>query len=165
MKKKINNLEAHVQELKSDIGEKESRIAELENALERRDGENREEIMRDEEIKRREAVIKDKKREIDKMQSEIRKQSLREKQYRKALGKIKKEDYKVVSIVGEGLEEIPGKALTRDNQVKEKLENRGVNIHLVEDVESFELGEYAVVKEMPGNHNFESVINEYKEKQ
>ena len=164
LNRKIQNLEAQIRELKSELGEKESRIDELEDALERRDQEDRKEVVKDEEVKKREAVIRDKNRRIEELESEIEKHSLREIQYRKALEKIKKEDYKVVPIVDDDLAEIPEEALTRDNKVKEELKNRGVNIHLVEDVEAIELGRYAAVKEMPENHDFESIIQEYKEK-
>ena len=164
LEKKVENLEEHVQSLKSELGEKNRRINALERKIEEMNEEDREEILENREIKKREATIRDKNRKIEDLESKILDAAVREQQYRKALRRIFEEDHDIVPLVGDDVERVPEKAITGDYDVLEKLQKRGSEIHHIEDVEGVELRDFVVVDELPDNTNFESIINEYRDK-
>jgi len=160
---KIDNLEAQVQKLKSELGEEKSEKESLRAKLSRLRDEERKEIRKEEEVQRKEAELKRKEQEIDELEEEISEYQVREKQYRKAINKLFSENYELVPVVDDGVEEVPEKAVARNEELIEVLRQRGCNIYHVERVEGVELSDFYVVESFPEPKNFESIIENYKD--
>jgi predicted RNase H-like nuclease (RuvC/YqgF family) len=163
LERKIENLENHVQRLKSELGEKESENESLKAKLSHLRDEERKEVWKEEEVQKRDVKIKQKNQEIEDLKQEIEDYKVREKQYRKAIHKLFEEDYELVPVVDQGVEEVPEKAVTHQDELQELLEKRGANIYPVEEVEGLELKNYFVVEDFPEPKNFESIIQNYKD--
>jgi predicted RNase H-like nuclease (RuvC/YqgF family) len=163
LERKIENLEDHVQRLKSELGEKKSENESLKAKLSRLRDEERKEVRKEEEVQKREVRIKQKDQEIEDLKQELEDYRIREKQYRKAVHKLFEDDYELVPIVDQGVEEVPEKAVTHQDELQELLEGRGANIYPVEEVEGLELKNYFVVESFPEPKNFESIIQNYKD--
>lgn len=162
MEAKIENLEEQVNELKSEIGEMEAENDRLRGKLEKVKDEDRQKVLKEQEITKREALIKEKNERIDELEEDLEKTEIREKQYRKAMEKLA-EGGELVEIVTHRTDEVPDKSLTRSEELQKKLEARGFNIRHVEEVDAVEMERYAVVDEFPKAKNFRKVIDEYRE--
>jgi predicted RNase H-like nuclease (RuvC/YqgF family) len=163
LRRRVENLEDQVHELKSRLGEKESENQNLKDRIEELKEEDREDIIERREVKKREAIIGEKNDEIQKLEEKVKNHEIREKQYRKAISKIFEKGYRPVRLVDEDLEVVPDEAVTKNSEVFDKLEKRGSEIHMIEDVEGIELREFIVVDELPDKEDFESVIKDYRE--
>ncbi|QGA80555.1 DUF460 domain-containing protein [Candidatus Nanohalobium constans] len=163
LEKKVENLEEQVQRLKSELGEERSEKESLRAKLSRLRDEERKEVRKEEEVQKREAEIKRKNQEIEELEEEISDYRIREKQYRKAVRKIFHEDRDLVRVVDKSVEEVPEKAVTRNKDLIEVLENRGCNIYHVDRVEGVELSDFYLVESFPEPKNFESIIEDYKD--
>jgi predicted RNase H-like nuclease (RuvC/YqgF family) len=160
LENRIENLEDYISSLKTELDSKNSRIENLEEKLREIKDEDRREIIEEREIKKREAIIRDKNREIEDLRDALTDAGVREAQYRKALQKARN-GHVIVPIV-DSVGEIEGEAVTRDYEILEKLEKQGVEIHHIEEVEGIELGQFMVVEELPDKTDFRSVIKEFK---
>ena len=163
LERKIENLEDHVQRLKSELGEKKSENESLKAKLSRLRDEERKEVRKEEEVQKRDAKIKQKNQELQDLKQELEDYRVREKQYRKAVHKLFEEDHELVPVVDQGVEKVPDKAVTRQDELRELLERRGANIYSVEEVEGLELKDYFVAEKFPEPKNFESIIQNYKD--
>lgn len=162
LERREKELEKEVARLKSRIGELEKENSELEDRLEQGLEEERAEIIKEEEIQERENTIERKNREIDRLEDKLEKAEIREKQYRRALEKLESGG-ELVKKIDYSADSVPEKGVTRSEDLKERLEARGYNIRLQEEVEGLELGDYMVVDEFPKPKNFRKIIRDYKE--
>ncbi|MFB6203397.1 MAG: DUF460 domain-containing protein [Candidatus Nanohaloarchaea archaeon] len=162
MERKIENLEEQVERLKSELGEVRKEKKELRKKLTDVKQGKKDEMIKDHEISKREGRINDLEEKIEDLEDELESSRVRESQYRKAVRKLA-EGGELLSIVGYGTEELPEKAVTRSEEIKDELESRGVNIYTVDELEGIELKEYMVVDELPGPKSFEKVIEDYRE--
>jgi len=163
LERKIENLKNQVQELKSKLGEKEKENKGLKAKLSRLRDEERKEVRKEEEVQNREVKIKQKDQKISNLKQEIEDYKIREKQYKKAIHKLFENDYELVPLVDNGVEQVPEKAVTRNEEIREALEARGANIYKIEEVEGLELKNYFLAEEFPEPKNFESIIQKYRE--
>lgn len=163
MGRKIDNLEEQVETLKSELGEEKKEKKKLRTKYEDLKEGKRDEIVEQQEIRKREGIIKDKNREIAELEEELENAKVREKQYIQAFKKLR-EGAEIVPIVDERNEEIPDRAVTRSDEIRDKLRKRGFNIHKVEEIDGVELKEHHVVEDFPeSSENFEEIIEEYRE--
>ncbi|MFB6115624.1 MAG: DUF460 domain-containing protein [Candidatus Nanohalobium sp.] len=163
LRRKVENLEEQVESLKSELGEEKSEKQKLRQKYEDLKEDKRDEIVKDQEIKKREGIIKEKNREIEELEDELENAEIREEQYREAISMLK-DEAEIVPIINERTEEIPDKAVTRSEEVEEKLQKRGFNVHHVDNVEGVELAYHHVVEEFPETaENFKEIIQEYRE--
>lgn len=162
MERTIENLEKHVDQLRSEKGEVEKRNRKLQKRVDELRSGEREEILKEREISKREGRIREKEKEIDRLEEELEQSRLREKQYRKALERVRN-GAELVPVIDERHEHVPENAVTRSEEIKQKLKSRGFNIHLVEEVEGVELKRYVAVEEFPDPRDFKEVVDEYRE--
>lgn len=162
LKVREKELEKEVARLESRIGELKKENSVLEDRLDEKLEEKRLEIIKKEEIREREEVIEEKDAEIDRLEDELAKAGVREAQYRKALERIENGG-ELVRKIDVSSDRIPGRAVTDSEELKQKLEARGYNIRLLEEVDGVELGDFVVVDEFPKPKNFRKIIREYKE--
>ena len=163
LKRKIENLEDQVKELKSELGKKEKENEGLKAKLSRLRDEERKEVRKEEEVQKREVKIKQKDQEISDLKQEIEDYRIREKQYKKAIHKLFENDYELVPVVDNSVEKVPEKAVTRNEEIREVLEARGANIYKIEEVRGLELENYFLAEEFPEPKNFEYIIQNYRE--
>jgi len=163
MKTKIENLEEQVNSLKSELGEEQKEKNTFREKYQGLKEEKRDELIKDQEISKREGIIKEKNRKIDELEEKLEKSRIREKQYQKAINQLK-QGAQIVPIIDERAEKIPDKAVTRSEQIRDRLQKRGFNIHKVEEIEGIELANHHIVDEFPENaEDFEQIIKEYRE--
>ncbi len=163
LKRKIENLEEQVESLQSELGEEKREKEKLRQKYEDLKEGKRDEIVEQQEIRKREGIIKDKNQEIAELEEELENAEIREHQYRQAIESLK-EGAEVVPIINERTEEVPDRALTRSEELRDKLRKRGFNIHCVDEVEGVELKHHHVTEEFPeAAENFEEIIEEYRE--
>lgn len=163
LRSKVENLEDQVETLKSEIGEEKSQKQKLREKYEDLKQEKRDEIVKDQEIRKREGIIKEKNREIEELEEELENAEIREEQYREAIKKLKN-NAEIVPIIDKRTEEIPDKAVTRSEEVEEKLQKRGFNVHHVDNIEGVELAYHHVVEDFPETaEDFKEIIEDYRE--
>ncbi|MFB6174571.1 MAG: DUF460 domain-containing protein [Candidatus Nanohalobium sp.] len=163
LNRKIQNLEEQVDALKSELGEERRDRKKLRQKYEDLREGKLDEIVEQQEIRKREGIIKDKNREIGELEEELENAEIRERQYREAI-KALKEGAEVIPVIDERTEEIPEKAVTRSEEFGEKLRKKGFNVHRTEDIEGVELKDHFIAHEFPENaENFEEIIKEYRE--
>jgi len=163
LERKVANLEEQVEALKSELGEEKQSKKRLRSKYEDLKKDKRDEIVKDQEISKREGIINEKNREINELEEELEKAEIREKQYRKAISKLKN-GAEIVPIVSGRSEEVPDRAVTRSDEIKERLRKRGFNIHKVEEIEGIELKNHHIAEDFPDTaENFEEIVEEYRE--
>jgi predicted RNase H-like nuclease (RuvC/YqgF family) len=163
LRRKIDNLEGQVESLKSELGEEKQKKEKLRQKYEDLKEEKRDEIVEQQEIRKREGIIKDRNQEIAELEEELENAEVRERQYREAIRKLR-DGAEIVPIVDERTEDVPDRAVTRSEEILEKLRQRGFNIHRVEEVDGLELKHHHVVDKFPdSSENFEEIIKEYRE--
>ncbi|MFB6208085.1 MAG: DUF460 domain-containing protein [Candidatus Nanohaloarchaea archaeon] len=160
MERRIERLEEKVSRLKSELGEREKENEKVREKLDEVRKGKRDEVIRDREIRKREGIIKDKNAEINELEEELEKARIRNRQYRKALERLENGG-ELVPVVDARSEEIPDRAATRSDEIKQLLAEKGFNVKLVEELEGVELGDYMVVEEFP-EKSFRKVIEEYR---
>lgn len=163
LKRKVENLEKQVETLKSQLGEEKKGKKRLRKKYEDLKEGKRDEVVKDQEISKREGIIKEKNREIQDLKEEIENAEIREKQYREAISRLK-DGAEIVPIIDGRSEEVPDRAVTRSDEIKERLRKRGFNIHKVEEIEGIELKDHHIAEDFPDTaENFEEIIEEYRE--
>lgn len=161
MERKIERLEKEMDRLKSELGEKDSKIETLESRLQEVKDEDRSEILKEEEIRKRESMIDDRNEEIERLEDDLEKARVRNRQYRKALEKLD-EGYELVPFVNRRTDEMPEKAVTRSEELRDELSGKGFDVRHVEELEGVELGRYMAVKDFP-DKSFRKIIEDYRE--
>lgn len=161
-RKKIENLEKRVEELEDENRKLEERNSELQSQVDKLREGKRDEIIREREISKKQGKIKEKAREIDELERKLRKSKVREKQYRRAMKKIR-EGAELIPIVEEVSDDIPENILTRSNELKQKLESRGINAYLVDEIKGVEMNDYVAVVEFPDRDDFSNIVKEYRD--
>lgn len=163
LRTKVENLEGQVEVLKSELGEEEKEKKRLRKKYEDLKEGKRDEIVKDHEISKREGKIKEKNREINKLEEKLENAEIREKQYREAISRLKN-GAEIVPIINGRSEEVPGKSVTRSDEIKKRLSKRGFNIHKVEEIEGVELKDHHIAEDFPDTaENFEEIIKDYRE--
>ena len=161
-RKRIENLEKRIEELEDENRKLEERNSELQSQIDQLREGKRDEIIREREMSKKQGKIKEKSREIDELERRLRKSKVREKQYRRAMKKIR-EGAELIPIVEEVSDDIPENILTRSNELKQKLESRGINAYLVDEVKGVEMNNYVAVEEFPDRDNFSNIVREYRD--
>lgn len=163
LRSKVENLEEQIESLKSELGEEKSKNKKLRQKYEDLKQNKRDEIVKDQEIRKREGIIKEKNREIEDIEEELENAEIREEQYREAISKLKN-NAEIVPIIDERTEEIPDKAVTRSEEVEEKLQERGFNVHHVDNIDGVELAYHHVVEDFPDTaEDFKEIIEDYRD--
>lgn len=163
LQRKISNLEEQVEDLKEELENSRSENDRLRRKIDELKEEDRREVVKDREISKREGIIKEKIREIERLKEEIEEYRIRESQYRKAIHSIFEEDADPIPLIREEFNFIPEKAVTPDKEILEKLEKRGSEIHHLDEIDGIELRDYMVVDSLPDKTDFESIIKEYQD--
>lgn len=163
LRRKVKNLEEQVGALKSELGEEKKGKKRLRRKYEDLKEDKRDEIVKDQEISKREGIINEKNREIQELEEKLENAEIREKQYRKAISRLKN-GAEIIPIIDTRTEEVPDKAVTRSDEIKERLGKRGFNIHKVEEIEGVELKDHHIADDFPDTaENYEEIIEEYRE--
>ncbi|MFP4038443.1 MAG: hypothetical protein ACLFTA_01520, partial [Candidatus Nanohaloarchaea archaeon] len=160
LKRKIDRLEDRLENLESENTELEAETEKLEQKLVNEREKDRKEALKDEEVRKREGIIKDKTSEISRLEEKVEDLSTALKAYRQALKKIFGGG-ELVPIVDE-LDEVEEKAVFRSEESLEKVELDEVKLRHVEEIKGLELKDFVVVEEFP-EKSFEKVIEEYRE--
>ncbi|MFB6180816.1 MAG: hypothetical protein ABEJ93_02975, partial [Candidatus Nanohalobium sp.] len=161
--RRIENLEDQVEALKSELGEVKAERDSLKDKVQDLKGDARAEAVKEEEVRKREGIIREKNREIEALKSDLEDANVREKQYSKALRKVY-EGAKVFPVVDGDGEEVPENAVTRSTELREKFRNKGLNIRHVGEVEGIELPDFFITDELPGDEpDLKQVVEEYRE--
>jgi len=163
LRRKVRNLEDQVKALKSELGEEKQGKKQLRSKYEDLKEGKRDKIVKDQEISKREGIINEKNREIQELEEELKNAEIREKQYKKAISKLK-DGAEIIPIINGRSEEVPERSVTRSDEIKERLRKRGFNIHKIEEIKGIELKDHYIAEEFPDTvENFEEIIEEYKE--
>lgn len=162
MRRKIENMEEEISSLRSQIGELKSENEGLREKMREVKEEDRKEVLKEREVTRRDRTIQEKSEEIEEMEEELEKANIREKQYRKALDLLA-EGGEIIEIVTRRTNEVPDKAVTRSEDLKEEMERKGFDVRHVDELDAVELERYVVVDEFPKPKNFQDIIDEYRE--
>lgn len=163
LKRKVENLEKQVETLKSELGEEKKDKKRLRKKYEDLKEGKRDEIVKDHEISKRQGIINEKNREIEELEEKLENAEIREKQYREAISRLK-DGAEILPIIDGRSEEVPERAVTRSDEIKERLRKRGFNIHKVEEIEGVELKEHHIAEDFPDTaENFEEIIKDYRE--
>lgn len=144
LRSKIENLEEQNTELEEQLADLEDEKTVLEDKLDQQRESDRFEAIKDQEISKRDAVISEKKEEIEDLEQQLRESRLRESQYRKAVRRIFKDDY---------VELVPKK--------EDRIIYKGDEYSL-DDVEGLELRDFFLLTEKP-EPDMKQVLKEFQE--
>jgi|APHM01.1.fsa_nt_gi Uncharacterized conserved protein len=160
LEKKVSNLEDELEETREDLDEMRSEKEKYMRLYQDLRDEKKQEALKEEEISRREGIIKDKESRIDELEEKVRKSRIREKQYREGMNILESGGH-ILPVVEER-ESIDSEPLaTRSDDLKSELLSEGREIYSVSELQGVELLDRVIVEEKP-ERDFSDVVKSYR---
>lgn len=161
-KTRINNLQEQVEQLKEDLENEKKLNKKLNKRLDDLREDKRQDILKERELSKKNAKIKEKEEKIDSFKEEIQNSEIREKQYIKAIEIFEKGGVSI-PIVEEYKEDFDRVAVETE-ELKQKYLKNNIPVELTEDLEGAHLGNKMVVENPPEITNFEKLVKNYKDR-
>jgi predicted RNase H-like nuclease (RuvC/YqgF family) len=158
---KAENLEEQVEDLKEKLEFREEQRRNLQSKYDKLKAEKKDEMLKEQEISKREGKLKEKEDEISELEKKLERSRIREKQYEKALDLIA-EGGEILPVIDDETGEVPEKALTRSEELRDELVAEGEKVYYIEEVEGVELLERFIVEELP-DQNVKEIIERYRD--
>jgi predicted RNase H-like nuclease (RuvC/YqgF family) len=158
---KVENLEEQVDDLEEKLEFREQQRRNLQSKYDKLKAEKKDEMLKEQEISKREGIINENEKRIEELEKKLERSRIREKQYEKALDVIENGG-EILPIIDEETEEIPEKAVTRSEELRDELLTRGESVYYIEEAEGVELLERFVAEELP-DRNVKDMIEKYRD--
>lgn len=160
LERKITRLESELSKIEGDKQKLENEIEELRSRIGEKRDSVKKEVVKQEELRKRNAIIDEKDEEISKLNKSNEKLSKLVKQYVKALKMI----YQGAEVIpkAQRVQDIEGKVAVNSNELKQRLIEENVNAKHVEEIKGIELKNYVVTNKFP-TENFQDIIDEYRD--
>ena len=161
LERKVENLEEQVEDLKEKLEFREQQRRNLQSKYDKLKAGKKDEMLKERELSRKIAELKEKKQRIDELEQELENTRIRETQYEKAVD-ILDEGGEILPLISEETEKIPEKAATRSEDLRDSLISQGEKIYHVDELEGVELMNRMVVRELP-DENPGEIIEKYRD--
>ncbi|MFB6241831.1 MAG: DUF460 domain-containing protein [Candidatus Nanosalina sp.] len=161
LERKVENLEEQVDDLEEKLEFREEQRRNLQSKYDKLKDKKKDEMLKEQEISKREGIINDKEEEIEELEKKLERSRIREKQYEKALDLID-EGGEVLPIIDEETGEVPEKAVARSEELRDELVAEGEKVFYIEEVEGVELLERFIVEELP-DQNVKEIVERYRD--
>lgn len=158
LEEKVQELESEVERLEESLEFREQQRRDLQSKYDKLKDNRRDDILKEEEVSKREDVIEEKDQRIKELEEKLQKSSIREKQYEKAIELID-EGGKILPIIDEDTDDIPETSVTRSKELRDKLRVRGEKIFHVDELEGVELLNRFIVERDPEQKLSEMIDN------
>lgn len=158
---KVNHLEEQVEDLKNRLEFREQQRRNIQSKYDKLKDGKKEEMLKEQEISKREGIIREKSERINELEEKFQRSRIREKQYEKALDLIA-EGGQLLPIIDEKFEEIPEVAVTRSEELRDRLRSQGEKVFRIEEVEGVELLERFVVDGEELDEAPDDIIEKYR---
>ena len=157
---KVDNLESQVADLKQQLNDEKESKEKWRSKYDRMRTETRKELMEERLLSKKKAEIKEKNKEVEKLNDKLKKASIREEQYLKALNLLE-DGGKVFRLYESGGKD--GEVFfTRSKDIEKILKQEGEEVFHVDELEGIELFDRIVLEERP-KKDVREVLEDYRD--
>jgi len=159
LEEKVERLEKEIDEMKQKVEIKENQRRKMQSKYDKLKAGKTDEIIEEDEIKKRDEKITEKNQEISQLEQELKRSHIREKQYKKAVEMIE-DGAEIIPLVNDSN---PGQTpfVTRSKDFRDKMREKGEKVYHIDQVKGVELGEKFVLENI--NEDAEDIIQRYRD--